>query len=118
MTTTFAAATTVTSGWPRVVPCRPPGRVRHRRDQAERRLPAGLPGRAALAAAREAGSTHEHVIAAGAQYFRSPAVGPATIGTTVLRTGRTATQVAAAISPDGAPGVQAQFTLATPPAWR
>src|ERR1700742_4096264 len=67
-------------------------------------------GRAALAAAPGGGSGHEHVIAAGAQSFRSPAVGPARIGTTVLRTGRTATQVSAAISPDGGPGVQAQFT--------
>src|ERR1700742_352783 len=73
-------------------------------------------GRAALAAAREAGSGHEHVIAAGAQYFRSPNVGPARIDTTVLRAGRTATQVSAGISYDGAPGVQAQFTLAPLPA--
>jgi hypothetical protein len=79
-------------------------------------------GRAALAAAREAGSGHEHVIAAGAQYLRSPDVGPARIDTTVLRAGRTATQVSAVISHDGGPGVQAQFTLATlaagrPPYW-
>ena len=73
-------------------------------------------GLASLAAAREAGSGHEHVIAAGAQYFRSPNVGPARIDTTVLRAGRTATQVSAGISYDGGPGVQAQFTLATLPA--
>ena len=116
MTTTFAAATTVT----------PAGHGSYQADlRAEYAIGGTKPnggyllaclGRAALAAAREAGSAHEHVIAAGAQYFRSPAVGPATIGATVLRAGRTATQVAATISPDGAPGVQAQFTLATLPA--
>jgi acyl-coenzyme A thioesterase PaaI-like protein len=73
-------------------------------------------GRAALAAAGAAGSGHEHVIAAGAQFFRSPGAGPARIDTSVLRAGRTATQVTAAISHDGGPGVQAQFTLATLPA--
>jgi hypothetical protein len=55
------------------------------------------------------------VIAAGAQFFRSPSVGPTQIDATVQRAGRTATQVTAAISADGGPGVQAQFTLATLP---
>src|ERR1700742_4634942 len=58
-------------------------------------------GRAAPAAARGAGPGDEHVSAAGAQFSRPPAVGPAQIDTTVLRAGRTATQVSAAISPDG-----------------
>jgi hypothetical protein len=116
MTTTFAAATAVT----------PDGHGSYRADlRAEYAIGGTKPnggyllaclGRAALAAAREAGSGHEHVIAAGAQFLRSPDVGPSRIDTSVLRTGRTATQVTAAISPDGGPGVQAQFTLATLPA--
>jgi Acyl-CoA thioesterase C-terminal domain/Acyl-CoA thioesterase N-terminal domain len=73
-------------------------------------------GRAAVAAAGQAGSAHEHVVAAGAQYFASPDVGPACIETRVLRAGRTVTQVTAAIGNQGGPGVQAQFTLATLPA--
>lgn len=72
-------------------------------------------GRAALAAAQEAGSTHRHVIAAGAQYASSPDLGPAVIETRLVRSGRTATQVMASISNDGGPGVQARFTLATLP---
>lgn len=73
-------------------------------------------GRAAVAAARDAGSGHEHVIIAGAQYYASPDVGPACIQTQVLRAGRTATQVTAAISGQGGLAVQAQFTVATLPA--
>jgi hypothetical protein len=73
-------------------------------------------GRAALAAARDAGSGHEHVIAAGVQYYAALDVGPATIETRVLRAGRTATQVTAAISAGGKLGAEARFTLATLPA--
>lgn len=73
-------------------------------------------GRAAQAAAAEAGSGHEHVIAAGAHYFASPDVGPARIETQVLRAGRTATQITAAISSQGRLAVQARFTLTTLPA--
>jgi hypothetical protein len=68
--------------------------------------------RAALAAAHEAGSTHAHVIAAGAQYQASPDIGAARIDTEVLRVGRTATQVAAAMWVGERVGVRAQFTLA------
>ena len=116
MTTTFAAATSVT----------PHGSGSYQADlRAEYAIGGTKPnggyllaclGRAALAAARAAGSGHEHVIAAGAQFFRSPDVGTARIDTAVLRAGRTATQVTATISHDGQPGVQAQFTLATLPA--
>jgi Thioesterase-like superfamily len=116
MTTTFAAATAIT----------PAGGGSYDVDLRVEYAIAGTKpnggyllaclGRAALAAAREAGTGHEHVIAAGAQFLRSPDVGPARIETSVLRAGRTATQVTAAISPDGGPGVQAQFTLATLPA--
>ncbi len=116
MTTTFAAATAVT----------PDGDRRFRVDLRPEYAIAGTKpnggyllaclGRAAVAAARTAGSGHEDVIAAGAQYLRSPDVGPARIETSVLRVGRTATQVTVAIGHDGGPGVQAQFTLATLPA--
>lgn len=73
--------------------------------------------RAALHAAAEAGSRHEHVVAAGAQYLASPDLGPAWIEVEVLRVGRTATQVRTRLGQgDGAPGVEAQLTLATLPA--
>ena len=115
MTTTFAAATAVT----------PDGDGAFQADlRSEYAIGGTKPNggyllaclaRAAVAAARAAGSGHEDVIAAGAQFFRSPDVGPARIETRVLRTGRTASQVSASISHDGGPGVQAQFTLATLP---
>jgi len=68
-------------------------------------------GRAALDAARQAGSTHEHVIAASAQFLSSPDLGPAQIVTEIDRVGRTASQVNATIGVDGVTGVRAQFTL-------
>jgi hypothetical protein len=116
MTTTFAAATTITPAGHGSygVELRPEYAIGGTKPNGGYLL--ACLARAALAAAREAGSGHEHVIAAGAQYLRSPAVGPARIETAVLRAGRTATQVSAAISSDGGPGVQAQFTLATLPA--
>ena len=70
-------------------------------------------GRAALDAAREAGSTHEHVISASAQFLSSPDLGPAQIVTEVDRVGKTASQVSATIGVDGTLGVRAQFTLGT-----
>ncbi len=70
-------------------------------------------GRAALAAAREAGSTHEHVISASAQFLSSPDIGPAQIVTEIDRVGKTASQVNATIGVDGVRGVRAQFTLGT-----
>lgn len=85
-------------------------------------------GRAALAAAADAGSRHEHVITAGAQYYSALDVGPATIEARVLRAGRTATQVTATVygadgdtgggtsSGTGRLGAQARFTLTTLPA--
>jgi hypothetical protein len=113
MTTTFAAATAVTAAGPGCYEAELLREYAIGGTKPNGGYLLACLGRAALAAAREAGSGHEHVIAAGAQFFRSPDVGPARIGTTVLRAGRTATQVSAAISPDGGPGVQAQFTLAT-----
>jgi acyl-Coa thioesterase superfamily protein/acyl-CoA thioesterase superfamily protein len=74
-------------------------------------------GRAALDAAREAGSAHAHVVAAGAQYLASPDVGPARIDTEVLRVGRMATQVEVTLSSGDGVAVRAKFTLGTlPPA--
>jgi hypothetical protein len=82
-------------------------------------------GRAALGAAAEAGSGHEHVIAAGVQYYAALDVGPAVIETRVVRAGRMATQVTAAIRGSGESGdsgaagrlgAEARFTLATLPA--
>ncbi len=70
-------------------------------------------GRAALAAAREAGSTHEHVIAASAQFVASPDIGPAQIVTEIDRVGKSASQVNATLGVEGAVGVRAQFTLGT-----
>ena len=70
-------------------------------------------GRAALDAAREAGSTHEHVISASAQFLSSPDLGPAQIVTEIDRVGKTASQVSAMIGVDGVRGVRAQFTLGT-----
>jgi Acyl-CoA thioesterase C-terminal domain/Acyl-CoA thioesterase N-terminal domain len=116
MTTTFAAATAVTPAGPGSYEAELLREYAIGGTKPNGGYLLACLGRAALAAAREAGSGHEHVIAAGAQFFRSPDVGPARIGTTVLRAGRTATQVSAAIGHDGGPGVQAQFTLATLPA--
>lgn len=65
-------------------------------------------GRAALAAAHEAGATQPYVVAAGIQYVLSPDLGPAVIETEVLRVGRTASQVSARTA-----GVAARFTLGT-----
>lgn len=70
-------------------------------------------GRAALDAARVAGSTHEHVISASAQFLASPDIGPAQIVVDIDRVGKSASQVAATISVDGVSAVRAQFTLGT-----
>jgi hypothetical protein len=70
-------------------------------------------GRAALDAAREAGSTHEQVITASAQFLASPDIGSAQIVAEVDRVGKTASQVSATIGVDGSVGVRAQFTLGT-----
>ncbi len=61
-------------------------------------------GRAALDAAREVGSTHQHVIAASAQFLSSPDIGPAQIVTEIDRVGKTASQVSATIGVDGIKG--------------
>lgn len=70
-------------------------------------------GRAALDAARVAGSTHVHVISASAQFLASPDIGPAQIVTEIDRVGKSASQVNATIAVGGTVGVRAQFTLGT-----
>jgi acyl-coenzyme A thioesterase PaaI-like protein len=65
-------------------------------------------GRAAAAVAG-----HEHVIAASATYLRAPDPGKAVITAEVLRAGRSATQVRAALAQDDVPCVEALFTVAT-----
>jgi acyl-coenzyme A thioesterase PaaI-like protein len=78
-------------------------------------------GRAAVAAASDAGATHPHPIATGVQYVRSPSLGRAVIETDVTRVGRTASQVSArlvqdgsaAAAADGQHSVAARFTLGT-----
>ena len=118
MTTTFEAATTV-------VPTGPDADGRRRYDVdlvTEYSIMGAKPnggymlaclGRAALDAAREAGSAHEHVISASAQFLASPDLGPAQIVAEVDRVGKTASQVSATIGVDGVLGVRAQFTLGT-----
>ncbi len=115
MTTTFDAATALTR--------REPGR--YQLDFApEYAIMGSKPnggymlaclGRAALAAAREAGAPHEHVISSSAQFLSSPDIGPAEIDVTVDRVGKTASQVTATIRAAGsaAVSVQAQFLLGT-----
>lgn len=68
-------------------------------------------GRAAVAAAAGEGSTHEHPVATGVQYLRSPDLGPAVIETEVARVGRSVTQVTARLLQDERPHVAARFTL-------
>ena len=68
-------------------------------------------GRAAIAAATDAGAEHPHPIATGVQYVRSPDLGPAVVETEITRIGRSASQVSARLVQDGASGVAARFTL-------
>lgn len=56
---------------------------------------------------------HEHVSAASAHYLRSPDPGPVTIETTVLRAGRSASQVHTRMTQAGRSCVEALITLTT-----
>jgi acyl-coenzyme A thioesterase PaaI-like protein len=68
--------------------------------------------RAALAgAATVEGPAHPHVVAASATYISSPSPGPARVDVEVLRRGRRMTQARARLVRDGAPFVEAAFTL-------
>lgn len=68
--------------------------------------------RAALAtvATRE-GPDHPHVVSASAVFVSSPAPGPAQVEVDVLRRGRRMSQARARLTRDGAPCVEASFTL-------
>lgn len=68
-------------------------------------------GRAAVAAAADAGAAHPHPISTGASYQWSPDLGPAEIETEVLRVGRTASQVTARLVQADKLAVTARFTL-------
>jgi len=68
--------------------------------------------RAALAAvATIEGPAHPHVVAASATYISSPTPGPAQVEVEVLRRGRRMSQARARLLRDGAPYVEASFTL-------
>src|SRR3954451_22907356 len=74
-------------------------------------------GRAAVAV-----SPHDHVIAASAHYLRSPEPGPVTITAELLRGGRSASQVRAALRQGDQPCVEALLTVSlldesTVPMW-
>lgn len=68
---------------------------------------------AMLGRAAGAVGPHEHVIAASAQYLHSPVPGPVELGVQVLRAGRSASQLRAWLSQDGAPCVEALVTTST-----
>jgi hypothetical protein len=65
-------------------------------------------GRAAVSA-----GAHEHVIAASAHYLRSPDPGPVTVTATVLRGGRTASQVRATMLQGDQQCIEALLTTST-----
>ena len=77
-----------------------------------------LLGRAAIAAV---GDPDRHVVAATATYVSPPTTGPAVVRTEVLRRGRTASQVRAALVQDDRVTVDVVMTVAAlsddPPAW-
>jgi Acyl-CoA thioesterase C-terminal domain/Acyl-CoA thioesterase N-terminal domain len=69
--------------------------------------------RAARAALAHAGSTHRDPLAVSATYVAAPDPGPAQVRTEVLRTGRTASQVAAHLVQGGRTCVEATLTVGT-----
>ena len=74
-----------------------------------------LLGRAArLVAQRAAGASWE-VVSSSVTYLRAPEAGPATVRTTLLRSGRTAAHVRAVLVQDEADVVDAVFVLADLP---
>ncbi|MEU7904778.1 thioesterase family protein [Actinoplanes sp. NPDC049118] len=68
---------------------------------------------ARAAASTDAASRHPHPLAASATYLAAPAVGPAVVEVTPLRTGRSASQLRARLVQDGRPCVEALLTLGT-----
>jgi hypothetical protein len=67
-------------------------------------------GRAAVAT-----TPHPHVLAASAHYVRSPEPGPVEVEVQVLRIGRSASQVRASMTQDGADCVESLITTSTVP---
>lgn len=72
-----------------------------------------IAARAAGAAAHVSGVDHADPLAATAHYVAAPDPGPAEVHTTILRTGRSASQVRASIVQDDRACVDAVFTLGT-----
>jgi hypothetical protein len=70
-----------------------------------------LLGRAARVAARRAGAPEWEVVSASITYLRPPALAPATVRTTLLRSGRTAAHVRAVLAQDGDDLVDAVLVL-------
>lgn len=70
-----------------------------------------LAGRAAGEASVATGSDHQDPLAATAHYLGAPEPGPATVEVTVLRAGRSASQVRVALGQEGRPCVEATFTM-------
>ncbi len=76
----------------------------------------GMMARAAGEALAGAGSDHRDPLAATAHYLRAPAIGPVEVRCEILRTGRGASQVRAALAQEGRVCVDATFTIGTLPA--
>jgi hypothetical protein len=70
-----------------------------------------LLGRAARLVARRAGGAGWEVVSSSVTYLRAPESGPATVRTTLLRSGRTAAHVRAVLVQSGADVVDAVFIL-------
>jgi hypothetical protein len=74
-----------------------------------------LLGRAARVTARRAGTPDWEVVSSSVTYLRPPALGPATVHTTLLRTGRTAAHVRAVLVQGTDDLVDAVFVLGVVP---
>jgi len=116
MTMSFAAATTPTS-------TRQPGHYSVELDPSWTILtmPNGgyllaVLARAAAAHLGSTGSPHAWPVAATALYAAAPSCGPATVEATILRAGRSATQVRASLHQDGEEQVAGTFTFKALPA--
>ena len=75
-----------------------------------------LLGRAARATARSGGSPDWEVVSSAITYLRPPDLGPATVRTTLLRQGHSASHVRAVMAQDGRDLVDAVFVLGDLPA--
>ena len=75
-----------------------------------------LLGRAARVTGRAGGGPDWEVVSSAITYLRPPDIGPATVRTTLLRQGRSASQVRAVLAQDGHDQVDAVFVLGELPA--